>query len=73
MTPIKNAVAERVNGILDKSFIRVTNVYLSFCKSGKESEIYNTERPHWSLYMQTPQQTKRKNIQQEPIKKNQTV
>ncbi|WP_375559939.1 integrase core domain-containing protein [Bernardetia sp. OM2101] len=33
--------------------------YLKFLqKVVKQSvEIYNTERPHWSLYMQTPQQT----------------
>ena len=37
----------------------------------KESmEIHNTERPHWSLYMQTPKKTyKEENIQIRTYKK----
>ncbi len=71
--PYQNAVAERVNGILKQEFLLDSQqVYLSFLqKVVKESvEIYNTERPHWSLYMQTPQQThKEENIQIRTYKK----
>ncbi|WP_375563340.1 IS3 family transposase [Bernardetia sp. OM2101] len=58
--PYENAVAERVNGILKQEFLLDSQItYLKFLqKVVKQSvEIYNTERPHWSLYMQTPQQT----------------
>jgi transposase InsO family protein len=71
--PYQNAVAERVNGILKQEFLLESQqVYLSFLqKVVKESvEIYNMERPHWSLYMQTPQQThKEENIQIRTYKK----
>ena len=52
----QNALAERVNGILKQEFLLIK------CRTGdelkqlvKESvEIYNNERPHLSLKMQTP-------------------
>jgi putative transposase len=52
----QNALAERVNGILEQEFL--THI----CRTGKELEIlikesieiYNNERPHLSLGMKTP-------------------
>ena len=52
----QNALAERVNGILKQEFL------ISRCRTGKQLkqlvkesvEIYNHERPHLSLAMQTP-------------------
>jgi transposase InsO family protein len=71
--PYENAVAERVNGILKHEFLIDSQMtYLKFLqKIVKQSvEIYNTERPHWSLYMQTPQQThQEENIQIRTYKK----
>ena len=57
--PYENAVAERVNGILKQEFmidayhqdIEIMSVIV------KEAiEIYNTQRPHYSNYMLTPEQ-----------------
>jgi transposase InsO family protein len=71
--PYENAVAERVNGILKQEFLLDSQItYLNFLqKVVKESvEIYNTERPHLSLHMQTPQQThQEENIQIRTYKK----
>lgn len=52
----QNALAERVNGILKQEFITVTCNDIKELKTlVKESvEIYNSERPHLSLGMRTP-------------------
>lgn len=52
----QNALAERMNGILKQEFIVVTcNNFSELNKLVKESvEIYNSERPHLSLGMRTP-------------------
>ena len=57
--PYQNAVAERVNGILKQEFIghlKIKN--LNFMKAVvKDSiKIYNTQRPHFSNFLLTPQQ-----------------
>ena len=52
----QNAMAERINGILKQEFL------VNTCNTGKELEIlveesirtYNSERPHLSLQMKTP-------------------
>lgn len=57
--PYENAVAERINGILKQEFmIDKYNLELSVIKQiVKESiNIYNTQRPHYSNYMMTPDQ-----------------
>jgi transposase InsO family protein len=57
--PYENAVAERINGILKQEFmIDKYNLELSLIKQiVKESiNIYNTQRPHYSNYMLTPDQ-----------------
>lgn len=75
--PYENAVAERVNGILKQEFLIASeNTYVEWVKKmiGQSVEIYNTERPHFSLYMQTPEQTHLKeNIKIKTYKKNQTI
>lgn len=52
----QNALAERMNGILKQEFITVTcNNFNELNALVKESvEIYNSERPHLSLGMRTP-------------------
>lgn len=57
--PYQNAIAERVNGILKHEFILgITTNDLTLMKKLIEQSIniYNTERPHWSCYMNTPNQ-----------------
>lgn len=62
--PYENAVAERINGILKQEFrIDKYNLDLSFMKQiVKESiNIYNTQRPHYSNYMLTPEKMHEQN------------
>ncbi|MDL2314925.1 IS3 family transposase, partial [Bacteroidales bacterium OttesenSCG-928-C19] len=57
--PYANAVAERVNGILKQEFLledySVDNQIMKLLVADAV-RIYNTRRPHWSCYMQTPEQ-----------------
>lgn len=56
--PYQNAVAERVNGILKQEFIKgilINDVELMSKLTGQCINIYNTERPHYSCYMKTPE------------------
>jgi len=56
--PYQNAVAERINGILKQEFIQGTKLKnLELMKSlVKQSiKIYNTDRPHLSCHMHTPE------------------
>lgn len=52
----QNAMAERINGILKQEFLYVKcNTYDELKELVRESiEIYNSERPHLSLNMKTP-------------------
>lgn len=55
----ENATAERVNGILKQDFMLESEWpdYLSAKRAVKQSiQIYNTERPHWSLKLKTPEE-----------------
>ncbi|WP_299151590.1 IS3 family transposase, partial [uncultured Dokdonia sp.] len=57
--PYQNAIAERINGILKQEFLMGTSkIKLKLMnKIVHESiKIYNTKRPHWSCYMNTPEQ-----------------
>jgi putative transposase len=57
--PYQNAVAERVNGILKQEFsIDKYNVELKLRKKivSDSVRIYNTDRPHYSCHMKTPEQ-----------------
>ena len=57
--PYENAVAERINGILKYEFgLRKTLSTVEVAKKMMKQavEIYNKERLHWSLDLQTPQQ-----------------
>ncbi len=58
--PYSNAIAERVNGILKQEFLLEDyKVDISTMKLLVKSAVhtYNTKRPHWSCYMNTPEQT----------------
>ena len=71
--PYENAVAKRVNGILKQEFLLETQQsYLTWMKQlvQQSVKIYNQERPHFSLYMQTPENTSRR---KQTNKKNQTI
>ncbi len=57
--PYANAVAERVNGILKQEFmLEDYRVKLPVMKQLVKNSIetYNTQRPHWSCQMLTPEQ-----------------
>jgi transposase InsO family protein len=57
--PYQNAVAERVNGILKQEFlegISIKDLQLMRLLVAESIDIYNTERPHYSNYYETPQQ-----------------
>lgn len=57
--PYQNAVAERVNGILKQEFlngISTMDIHLMSLLVEESIDIYNTERPHYSNYMKTPEQ-----------------
>lgn len=58
--PYENAIAERINGILKYEFLWVDGFkdHLQAMQVIKQSiGIYNTERPHLSCEMMTPEQT----------------
>ena len=60
--PYQNAIAERINGILKQEFLMGTSkIKLKLMnKIVHESiKIYNTKRPYWSCYMNTPEQMHR--------------
>lgn len=62
--PYQNAVAERVNGILKQEFIRgitIRDLTLMTKLIQESIYIYNNERPHWSCYMNTPNQMHKQN------------
>jgi transposase InsO family protein len=61
----QNALAERVNGILKQEFLFTRcNSYEELRLLVKESiHIYNTERPHLSLQMKTPEHVHKKWLQ----------
>lgn len=57
--PYANAIAERINGILKQKFL--LEDYMVDIKTMKSIlkdavRIYNTQRPHWSCQMRTPEQ-----------------
>lgn len=57
--PYQNAIAERINGILKQEFIRgitTTDLELMNKLIGQAVYSYNQDRPHWSCYMNTPNQ-----------------
>lgn len=64
----QNALAERVNGILKQEFL----IYR--CQSKKDMQMlveesihtYNTQRPHLSLNMQTPECVHKKGLENTP-------
>jgi len=57
--PLENAIAERVNGILKSEWIndlKLKNKKEAISLLKKIISIYNTERPHSSIEMMTPEQ-----------------
>ena len=61
--PYQNAVAERINGILKQEFLpRGSQIYQQWMTTlvRQSIDIYNKQRPHWSLYLKTPDEVHRK-------------
>lgn len=57
--PYQNAVAERVNGIIKQEFLQgitIKDIGLMRKIVAESIEIYNSERPHTSCHMLTPEQ-----------------
>lgn len=75
--PYQNAIAERVNGILKQEFIRGISISdLGLMKKLVEQSIhiYNSERPHWSCWMNTPDKMhKQKKIKIRTYKKQEST
>ena len=56
--PYENATAERINGILKQEFIlgiKVKDLELMKCLVKESIKIYNSDRPHLSCQMHTPE------------------
>ena len=56
--PYQNAIAERVNGILKQEFlqgIKVKDIELMKELVKQSINLYNTQRPHLSCHMKTPE------------------
>jgi putative transposase len=57
--PLENAIAERANGILKNEWLHKMSILnLAHCQTELERIVlfYNTERPHMSIGMQTPEE-----------------
>jgi transposase InsO family protein len=55
----ENAMAERVNGILKDEYMLYTtfkNKHIAKKACAEAIDMYNTERPHWSLKFKTPEE-----------------
>lgn len=71
--PLENAVAERVNGIIKGEYLKhfnTRNIRQAKGNLRKAVELYNIERPHLSLGMQTPNLVHEKNLKAKRIWKN---
>jgi putative transposase len=71
--PLENAVAERVNGIIKGEYLRhlkTNDIRQAKGNLRKAVELYNGERPHLSLGMQTPNHVHEKNLKTKRLWKN---
>jgi len=71
--PLENAVAERVNGIIKGEYLKYFNTRNIRQAKGnlrKAVKLYNTERPHLSIGMKTPNLVHEKNLKIKRIWKN---
>tara|TARA_Y100001935_G_C17251678_1_gene481351 strand:+ start:419 stop:1282 length:864 start_codon:yes stop_codon:yes gene_type:complete len=68
----QNALAERVNGILKQEFLihRCSDMTELSKMVSQSVKTYNTQRPHWSLNLQTPQQVHAKMAELTPSHSN---
>lgn len=58
-SPYDNAIAERINGIMKSEFglgELLKNLEEAKKKTAKAVDIYNSQRPHWSNHLLTPNQ-----------------
>ena len=68
----QNALAERVNGILKQEFLihRCSDMTELGKMVSQSVNTYNTQRPHWSLNLQTPEQVHTKMAELTPSHSN---
>lgn len=71
--PLENAVAERINGIIKGEYLRhlkTNNIGQAKRNLRKAVGLYNSQRPHLSLGMHTPNQVHEKNLKTNRLWKN---
>ncbi len=71
--PRENAIAERINGIVKQEymdFYEIGNIEQAKQYLENAIQLYNTERPHLSLGMLTPDNVHKNNLQVEKLWKN---
>jgi transposase InsO family protein len=64
--PLKNAIAERVNGIIKQEYMAhytIKNANDAAKCLVRIIKLYNEQRPHWSCNMNTPEEVHNKNAQ----------
>jgi len=71
--PLDNAIAERVNGILKDEYLlnkQILNLLDAEKELSKSVKMYNTERPHMSINMLTPDEAHQKTGEIKRVWKN---
>jgi len=71
--PLDNAIAERVNGILKDEYLlnkQILNLIDAEKELSKSVKMYNTERPHMSINMLTPDEAHQKKGEIKRVWKN---
>ena len=71
--PLDNAIAERVNGILKDEYLlnkQILNLIDAEKELSKSVKMYNTERPHMSINMLTPDEAHQKTGEIKRVWKN---
>jgi putative transposase len=71
--PLENAIAERINGILKSEYLnqyRITNIKDARKCLHSSIELYNNERPHFSIGLLTPELVHSQELNVERLWKN---
>lgn len=68
--PLENAMAERVNGIIKQEYMdyyKCTSLAQAAEYMQKAVKLYNTQRPHLSIGMLTPEKVHKERLQTERL------
>ena len=71
--PLENAIAERINGILKEEYLKhyqINNLTQAIEQLRRSVNLYNQQRPHFSIGLLTPDLVHSKNIKTEKLWKN---